>query len=338
MVPHGGLRCGAWLQFLKCSFERTSGSFNHLHDAIIPYLQTHLVVVDRQNNEEGATEFWASIGCPADMLDVAVTLDPQISGSDVCVQRGSLSDAELVMHMSSLLLGAMRIQVASDSRWLSVGSSCRWLLFALACGLQGLVAYARQMPQVSNFYLQAFDKLDGQLLEFIMITAVVSWVPDGVQTLLLKDDRLMLILNDVQECIDDERAWLSTLSMAFWLRLALLPPSKVNAHALMGNVTHASYVASAYMRHNSSTLPMPLHGHYALDPRILSPGYPEPTGFWRIRFLSCCAWVLMPERTPNHHLPQHVVVFRGTCSANANLGPFPKDIFVYEWPPAMSSD
>ena len=118
-------------------------------------------------------------------------------------------------------------------------NALKWSLMAVSDAERGFSS----LNAVLNGLRGSFNHLHDAIVPYLQ----THLIPVDRQNNEEEDERLMLILDAVEECIAEECVWQATLSWAFWSRLAHLPLSKSNAHVLMGNVIHASYVASAYM-------------------------------------------------------------------------------------------
>ena len=73
---------------------------------------------------------------------------------------------ETVAHWLMELLYAPQF---TDSRWVTLGRSCRSLVGALSGGLQGLMHFTRAYQKVSDYYLHGFSQLDATATRYAIV-------------------------------------------------------------------------------------------------------------------------------------------------------------------------
>eukprot|EP00974_Lingulodinium_polyedra_P067766 6559886-Lingulodinium_polyedra.AAC.1 len=83
-----------------------------------------------------------------------------------------------------------------------------------------------------------------------MVCSVVSHVCDPVLRLLLEDDRVPMVLDELEELIQEKTRWLAEVPMAWFERLvSVLDPKEAscNATSLRNACLHGGHIAVGYM-------------------------------------------------------------------------------------------
>lgn len=112
------------------------------------------------------------------------------SGSALEVDESYASDPGLLETLSGALLHLWRFRTFSDSRWMTIGETCRALAAALLTGVDDLIAAVRAMPNVSDHFIGGFSRLTEPIRQFACVAVVASYVSDGFLSELLGDDRV----------------------------------------------------------------------------------------------------------------------------------------------------
>ena len=81
-------------------------------------------------------------------------------------------------EISAALLALWHFQKLSDSRWVSVGTSCSALVASLLTGLPSLLAELKAVPNISDFYIGGASRLDDTTCRFIVVASLASYVSD----------------------------------------------------------------------------------------------------------------------------------------------------------------
>ena len=138
----------------------------------------------------------------------------------------------------------------TESRFGTIGPSCRALLCSLLVGLEQLVAMTRSDEKATDFHLHGFVRLSCSIRRYLVIASIVAFVPDGLLVEALTDDRLVRRCDELEGILAEEVAWVQTISDSTWRRLALVA-GLPEAHALLlrHDVVHSCHVASSYV-HN----------------------------------------------------------------------------------------
>ena len=139
---------------------------------------------------EARMNLWIDLGVdPLTAELLAKQLQLVWEGKRLMVLKGAFEDGDLPQAVASALCAAWHFKSFSESRWLTVGASCRTMVAAFLTGIQGLVRLI--MKESSTiFFLRGFDRLDARRMEFMTTCAVASRIPEALQVNLMKDNRV----------------------------------------------------------------------------------------------------------------------------------------------------
>ncbi|CAK0861146.1 unnamed protein product [Prorocentrum cordatum] len=115
------------------------------------------------------------------------------------------------------LLAVWRFRRFSDSRWLTVGASARTMVAAHLAGICGLFEWIRQKSPKGGYYRNGFWRLKPDRWAFLVRAALVATVPDAAMSLLLKDGRVALRLDELKANTRSAMEELSCVAPDAWL-------------------------------------------------------------------------------------------------------------------------
>eukprot|EP00974_Lingulodinium_polyedra_P018201 1761265-Lingulodinium_polyedra.AAC.1 len=168
--------------------------------------------------------------------------------------------------LASTILSLMIVQQFTESRWLTVGQSCRTLVLCRLLGIHSLVNYILSMPAGNQGHLIGYKKLEaGETQEFCITCALSGFVADGVLAEILQDNRAGKQVPHWRDVANEEMAWVRSLGtevmQAFVARGVA---GKLSAQQLHDRVMHSALIARAFIEQEAfqpaSVLPWTL-GH-----------------------------------------------------------------------------
>ena len=165
-----------------------------------------------------------------------------------------LEDAEhSITLVAWLLLKVLRWQRFTQSRFLSLGSSCRGLVASLAVGLEGLVSLTRADPRATDFHLHGFTHLTNQCRVLAVVCALASYPAETGLQEILSDDRLASFQESFWKGMLEELQWLQELPSSVWSILVCtlgLPQDAVSLRSLCvtASMTSLGYVHAELMQ------------------------------------------------------------------------------------------
>ena len=147
-----------------------------LHDFIVSHLSPQPRVVQRSTSYA----FWVDLGVETGIAQLLSDLGLLwVNGSLVCAQD-ALADHNVVADAEHCFKGVLKLKAFSDSRWVTMGVSCRTLLAGRQLGLDELVGEVRAERQTSDYYIHGFSELDGGAKLYCAVSGLVCNVPDAL--------------------------------------------------------------------------------------------------------------------------------------------------------------
>lgn len=217
-----GLECGDEVtKKLHIVVESLRNGYDLLQTYLPKFLTQSLTLVA----DDGATpghseEFWASMCVEPAVLQDLVELGLRWRKGRLQIYESAASKPDFVEKVTACMLSVFRFKRFTDSRWCTIGDSCRSLFASLALGLSGLVALVRSEPKTSDFYIGGFSNFDSGVALYTAVASVVANVCDAFLLALLEDDRVIRRLQELKDLVTDEVEWLINLSEVVWQDLA----------------------------------------------------------------------------------------------------------------------
>lgn len=148
-----------------------------------------------------------------------------------------------LQNLSGAILHVWRWKQFNESRWCTIGASCRALVASLAVGLEAVVDRALSDPASSNYHLNGFKRLRPEVRRYAVVAALAAFPAEALQVELLEDDRVARRLPELKGAFDDELVFLEQLPPQVWDRLA----RHVGGYpAELGGELRSASVRSAY--------------------------------------------------------------------------------------------
>ncbi len=118
--------------------------------------------------------------------------------------------------MVETILAVFTFTQFTDSRWVTVGRSCRTFLAAHALGLRDLIGLIRADKAMSDYHMHGFACADNHVLRYAAVAAMSSYVSDEVLCALLKDDRLAVRAPACSNILREEMDRLCAIPAEVW--------------------------------------------------------------------------------------------------------------------------
>ena len=138
-------------------FESLRRSSDLLSKNIFEWLGQHLHPCEDRGAEwtEARLQLWMDLGVdPETSVLLAQQLQLQWDGQRMHHLQGAFSDGDLPESVASAVLAVWRFAHFSESRWLTVGTSCRTMVAAFLTGIAGLVQHIKKDKSNSLFSLR----------------------------------------------------------------------------------------------------------------------------------------------------------------------------------------
>lgn len=206
-----------------------------------------------------AQQYYTVVGLEPATIELAMTLQARYHQGRFLVSKRYEGCEEVLDMVVTLLLATWSFRKWTESRWLSMGPSCRIMLAALGFGLKPFVSWCLAQPGQSRYYLGGFeDYASPEVLRLVAVIATSSFVADAALTSVLEDDRLARSVDTLQSDMLEELAYISGIPDSIW--------------AFLGEVV---------------VIPGQLMKHQAMSAGLVSAGFI----IWRMRFLYRPPWV-----------------------------------------------
>ena len=188
-------------------------SFDLLMRFVHDFIVSHLVPRDRVVDYSVAFGFWVDLGVEADAAERLADLGLLWHEGKLVFDRAALLTKDVIVEAVHCFKSVLRLKGFSDSRWVTMGGSCRTLLAARQLGLDEMVRIIRAQKDTSDYYIHGFAELVGDVGVYCAVSALVCNVPDALLLELLEDSRLAIRVSAVRAAVDEEVAWLRGVSL-----------------------------------------------------------------------------------------------------------------------------
>ena len=247
---HNGLKWSLF-EILKDVFvviESLRNCLDLLHSYLGLWLADHLHFVEEEelNSVDSLQDLWLAIGVAPSVVEIlAEELRLRWRDGKIEVAASCRETDDLVGKISFALLSLWHFQKFSESRWVTVGASCRSLAAGLLTGLPSLVATIRKDPKASDFNPHGFERLTATARKFVVRAAVSSHVSDAGLRTLMEDSRVVVHLPALKGSVQDEVQWLADVGGSVWTALA--GASGEAASVLRSDTIASGHVALAFL-------------------------------------------------------------------------------------------
>ena len=224
-------------------------AFDLLHGHIADFLGRCLEPVDEPDEYEESYRYWTDIGVESVVAEQLAELSVRWHNGRLRVRAGSdaASQGSLVGRVAALIMAVLRFRKFAESRWCTVGDSCRSLLAAMSVGLDGLVEVVRADPRASDFHMHGYARLVGPARQYCAIAGMSCVVTDSFLLALLEDDRVGARVDELEATMTEELEWLSGIKHSTWARVAALVAEEYSPHELRSDVLEAASLAASFV-------------------------------------------------------------------------------------------
>jgi hypothetical protein len=239
------------LKRLHITVESLRNGFDLVHGKLQAFLVDVLVFKSEVPCYAESCEFWTLLGVPEEVADTLSELGVCWDGQYLSVSQTFATDPGLLAKLSTCLIAIFEFHKFTDSRWLTVGESCRSLVAATAVGLQRLVASILESPSTSQYYIGGFAKLDDATLRWATLAAISSRLSDSLLKTMLKDDRLAKRASVLTSTMQHELDALLAVSDPVWVRLSSVLQNS-SSKLLRSQVIYSGNIAAAFFLSSGS--------------------------------------------------------------------------------------
>ena len=230
-------------------------ALRHSYDLIIEFMASWLVrtvvwtPAARCPDTDTREKLWTMLGVGEDLAKI-LACDLKLHWDfDMEVMR--IDDAwrgrpDAMEQISGALIGVFRFKPFSDSRWVTIGCSCRTLIASMFCGLTNYVKEIRAKAK-SDYDIGQWDQLGHPELRFIIMSALVSFSSDAACSLIFEDSRIARIAESVEKEIHAELLWIETRTLEFWQGfMPVVRGAIAGAESSRDDVISGAHISAAY--------------------------------------------------------------------------------------------
>ena len=224
-------------------------AFDLLHGHLSAFLRRCLEPVEEPGDYGESYRYWTDIGVESGVADQLAELSVRWHNGRLRVRAGddAASHASLVDRVIALIMAVFRLRKCAESRWCTVGDSCRSLLAAMSVGLDGLVGVVRADPRASDFHIHGYARLAGPARKYCAIAGMSCTVTDSFLLELLEDDRVGARVDELEATMTEELGWLSGVKHSTWARVAVLVAEEYSPYDLRSEVLEAASLAASFV-------------------------------------------------------------------------------------------
>ena len=239
---------GQVIQDLHICMEALRNSFETLLGKLPAFLSQHLAFHTEHQDPDKVMSFWRAVGIEADMLERVCEISPWFADGFLWVSAHLAEDEDAIAKVTFVLVYMCQWRRFCDSRWVTIGPSCRPLLWCLCIGLEQWVSLTRSDPGESDYHLHGFSRLSPTIKKCAAVASISANVTDAVLTEALLDDRLVRRAAELKQVMLDEVLWVQGIDSFVWDRLATVVGAKQTGVGLANAAIHASYVQVAFAK------------------------------------------------------------------------------------------
>ena len=194
-----------------------------------------------------AAAFWCALGVEPKWADHLVDLGLVWRGDRLLVNIKHRFRPESWVDIINCVRHSFKFTKFSDSRWCTLGRSCRQVIHAQLLGLSSLMRAVLADPSNSEYLVSGFRQLSPAVQFFISVAAFASWPSEGLLAELLEDDRLCLHSQSYQGRLQHEMSSIIALPSIVWEHVSALCPSETTASSLRSRVLNCAHTSIGFI-------------------------------------------------------------------------------------------
>ena len=235
------------LKDLHNVIEAARDASDALHACVPEFVNTRAKVSAIPVDEVGVRAWWTAIGAEPSWVEKLVEANPVWRNDVLYTNLPIVTEPSAVGRLVSCIRYVLKWKPFCESRWCTVGASCRCLVGALSVGFADIMNMVRSKGLASEYYVHHWDLLDDAIRRYACTGAVASYVPEAVLMELVEDDRIVRTIDSLERTMLDEMAFVQGLPEAFWLRLSYVYRSTLHAHELRTSIITAATASACFL-------------------------------------------------------------------------------------------
>ena len=159
---------------------------------------------------------WTSLGVDADNAKVLANFRLLWQEDRLLICQEAQSQTDWLEQVSCALLGAWRFQRFTESRWCTVGSSCRALATGFLLGYMSLLQYTHEKGILGEYEWNGCRRIGASERHFVVVVGMAAFLPETFLLHVLKDSRVAKTQEALHEVLFEELSFLDNLPAAVW--------------------------------------------------------------------------------------------------------------------------
>ena len=176
---------------------------------------------------------------------VLVNMQVRFEDGFLKVWVGFQDKEDTMEQLSTAILHLWRYRPFSDSRWLTLGETCRSLMKGFLTGLHHVISRARANPKHSDWHLHCWDSMSSELKRDIVQCGLCSYVADSFLCEALSDDRVARRLGEFEDAVDSEVDFVASISTDVWDVFGNM--SGANPRTLRSDTMSSAHLCQAFL-------------------------------------------------------------------------------------------
>lgn len=235
-------------------FASVRNSFDDITHHICLWLLQHVAFKDENELPpvEELASFWRALGVDEEKVhafahELRLCWDPD--KKLLMVSSAWAGNGENVLEtLSGIFLFFLEAKSFAESRWASVQGNAQFMMCLTSMGFRRLVAFVQDQPNMLKEHLGGFSRLDAKQIRFLIHCMFAGRVVDRALLLLMKDNRLALIADKVEEAMQEEVDKVEGMERVVWERLAALSEDGTTGFDLRSSVIKACHVCCCFFQ------------------------------------------------------------------------------------------
>lgn len=199
-------------------------SFRHIHHEIVKamseWLPSVLEFLPWDLSLADQRLLWESLHLQPDMVENLMRLGIRFEDDKLRVHPNCEVMPDAPQHIVATLLSIWQLAEWTESRWLSMARTCRRFLAARITGMHKMIDFLRAKPHCSQYYMNGWDKMNASVKHLFVVAGLAGGPTDFMLKTFFKDDRVPLVIGEVDAGVAEELVKLSNLPAAVWCVLA----------------------------------------------------------------------------------------------------------------------
>jgi hypothetical protein len=199
--------------------ESLKNSIDQLIDGLKPWLAAHLREGDHVSHAD-LYEVYKRLGLTGVWLERFAALGLRFSDGFLYVSARVANEPDVLDAIAACFLHIWQFRTWSDGRWGGAPATCRRLTLGLYVGLDSMVNSILGDPKQSDYYIGGYRNLDDTVKPWVGVVSLSADVTLNPLELILKDDRIPLLLPELDELVANTRRDVLSISASVYAEVA----------------------------------------------------------------------------------------------------------------------